>query len=78
MSIERIAAAASVLVIIGSICLTFGIQMERLAGVKGDVEGLRGDIQELRSEMKESRQRTDAIMQGIGEMENRRWRETHP
>lgn len=64
MTLERLSTLAGLLVIVGSIAVTFGIQMERLAN-------LRDAVQDLKN-------RQEEIVRAIGEIEHSRWRERHP
>lgn len=64
MTLERISTAVGLLIVIGSIALTFGIQMERLSNVAED--------------LKELKQRVEQVMQAIGQIEHSRWRERLP
>ena len=64
MTLERISTAVGLLVVICSIAVTFGIQMERLDN--------------LRDTVKELKQQNIEIMKAIGEIEHSRWRERTP
>jgi len=63
LSLSTVVSIVSLLAVLVSVSVTFGIQMERL-------DRLRDDVRELKATVEQ-------VMMAVGSIEHSRWREKH-